>query len=111
MIGRLLYNGVEIAKVYNVTPDTESVRITSKALDGTIYVQSIGDHTRKLITEIYAGSTEDKLLLNEAYDYGAIVTAEKDGSTYYGVIENAITWQVYGNQFTAQIVLLLEVGV
>lgn len=108
MIGEMTYNGHSLAIVLAVSPSTESVRVLSKALDGTVYVQTIGKPIKKYKVGIFCDSVSKKLAVEEAYNSGAVVSIKNNDYSFYGIIENEVGWNDYKDKFTANISVIVE---
>ena len=106
---KVVLENTVLGQVLSFTTSLEQVKVTSKALDGTVYIQTVGAPTRKAKVSVFS-SREEKDLLDAAEAAGALLTVTYRDKTYFGYIESAPQWQaVYpGKWYNAEITLLIE---
>lgn len=106
---KVSYDGTVLGQVLNFTTSLDQTKITSKALDGTVYIQTVGNPTHVATISVFS-SYEERELLNAAEASGACVKVVYRDKTYYGYIESKPQWQtIYpGKWYTATIALLIE---
>lgn len=99
----------KIAAVQTFAKNIEQEKIVTKALDGSVYIQTIGSGTHAADVQVFATRAErDKV--NEAEASGEFVNVLYRGETYYGYIEAAPEWApvLDGRYYTGSFKLLLE---
>lgn len=108
---KLSVDGEPIAQVLNFVSNIDQAKVVSKALDGTIYIQTIGRGVPYADIKILC-SLEEKTLVNYAEADGAAVTVVYRDSKYVGYIESAPSWNTEspGEWYTANIRFLIEGG-
>ena len=106
---KVVLNGVVLGQVLSFVKSLQQVKITSKALDGTVYIQTVGASTPTAKVSVFS-SREEKDALDVAEASGAKIQVTYRGVTYLGYIESAPQWQtVYpGKWYNAEITLLIE---
>ena len=106
---KVVLNGVVLGQVLSFVKSRQQVKITSKALDGTVYIQTVGASTLTAKISVFS-SLEEKDALDVAEASGAKIQVTYRGVTYLGYIESAPQWQtVYpGKWYNAEITLLIE---
>lgn len=97
-----------IAQVLTFVKALEQHKITSKALDGSIYIQTVGHPVKYADVEIFA-SREEKDRFNVLEADGSLMALVYRDHTYYGYIESTPSWStVYpGKWYTTKIKFLI----
>lgn len=99
----------KLAAVQTFARNIEQEKIVTKALDGSIYIQTIGSGAHVADVQIYATRAQrDKV--NEAEASGEFVNVLYRGEVHYGYIEAAPEWTpvIDGRCYTGTLRLLLE---
>ena len=98
-----------LGQVLSFVKGLDQVKVTSKALDGTVYIQTIGSPTRTAKVSVFS-SREEKDLLDEAEADGELLQVTYRGVIYSGYIESKLQWQtVYpGKWYSAEMSLIIE---
>lgn len=106
---KVSFDNTVMGQVLSFVKALEQVKITSKALDGTVYIQTVGSPTVTATVSVFS-SKEEMELLNEAEAAGARISVVYRGVTYLGYIESKLQWQtVYpGKWYNASMTLLIE---
>lgn len=106
---KVVLDGVVLGQVLTFVKGLNQTKITSKALDGTVYIQTIGASTPKATVSVFS-SREEKDALDEAEASGAKIQVTYRGVAYLGYIESAPQWQTIhpGKWYNADITLLIE---
>lgn len=106
---KVVFENVVLGQVLSFVKGLEQVKITSKALDGTVYIQTVGAPTKTATVSVFS-SREEKDLLDEVEATGALLQVTYRGVTYYGYIENRLQWQtIYpGKWYNAEMKLIIE---
>jgi len=106
---KVVFDDTVLGQVLSFTKDLEQVKVVSKALDGTVYIQTVGAPTHTATVSVFSSQTERELL-NEVEASGAAIRVTYRGVTYLGYIQNKLQWQaVYpGKWYSAEMVLLIE---
>lgn len=106
---KVVADNTVIGQVLTFTKGLEQVKITSKALDGTVYVQTVGTPTHTANVSVFC-SVDEKDLVDAAEAAGGAVQVTYRDVTYLGYIESKPQWQtIYpGKWYNAEIVLLIE---
>lgn len=106
---KLTRDGQEIAQILSFVKGIEQRKILSKALDGTIYIQTIGLGTANAQISLFL-TREQIDLLNLAEADGAAVKAVYRDKYYIGYISEAPKYNaVYpGQYYSTDITLLYE---
>lgn len=106
---KVVSDGIILGQVLSFSKGLEQVKVTSKALDGTVYIQTVGAPTRKATVSVFS-SQEEKDLLNSCEASGALIGVTYRGVTYLGYIESTLQWQTVrpGQWYNAEMVLLIE---
>ena len=84
----LLYNetaGVTISEYVTMEPDTDQTQVANSSLDGSFYIQNIGEPRPYLSGDVYVDRAGKTLLLT-AWASGNLLRAELKHGTYYGRI-------------------------
>ena len=106
---KVVLNNVALGQVLSFVTGLEQVKVTSKALDGTVYIQTVGAPTHNAKVSVFS-SREEKDLLDAAEAAGSLLQVTYRGVVYSGYIESALQWQtVYpGKWYNAEMTLLIE---
>lgn len=106
---KLSRDSVAMAQILTFLPGVEQVKVVSKAIDGTVHIQTIGTGVKHASVSILA-NREELALVNAAEADGAVVAAVYRGVRYLGYIESAPEWETKeaGAWYTADIKLLIE---
>lgn len=106
---KVVYDNTILGQVLTFVKSLEQVKVTSKALDGTVYVQTIGAPTHTANVSVFS-SREEKDLLDAMEAAGALIDVTYRGVTYSGYIESKLQWQTVhpGKWYNAEMVLLIE---
>jgi len=107
---KLRYNdGDAVAQVQNFRADIEGRKIVSKALDGSVYIQTIGSGTKYAEVKILATRTE-MAEVDVFESEGTLISVEYRGIKYYGFIEDTVSWSdvLPGEWYTGSFKLLIE---
>ena len=111
---KLSTNSSTIAQILTFVPGIEQSKIVSKALDGTIHIQTIGSGTKYAAVSI-ACTRIEMGLVNKAEADGALVVAVYRNKKYSGYIEAAPSWTAVkpGEWYTGtfKLLILTEVDV
>ena len=107
---KLSLNSEVLAQILSYTQGIEQSKVISKALDGTVYIQTIGTGNKYADITLFA-SREESEAINSAEALGAYVKAVYREKNVYGYIEAAPTWtaKVEGEWYTSTIKLLIQV--
>ena len=100
---------VVLGQVLTFVKGLEQVKVTSKALDGTVYIQTVGTPTPKARVSVFS-SLEEKDLLDSIEASGALIEVTYRNTVYFGYIESALQWQTIhpGKWYNAEITLIIE---
>ena len=106
---KVVWDGTVLGQVLSFVGGLEAVKVTSKALDGTVYIQTIGNPTKTAKVSVFS-SREEKDMLDSAEATGALLKVTYRDIAYYGYIESRLQWQaVYpGQWYNAEMTLLIE---
>ena len=106
---KVVSDGVILGQVLSFSKGLKQTKVTSKALDGTVYIQTVGTPTQTATVSVFSSMAE-KDLLNSAEASGALVGVTYRDATYLGYIESELQWQtVYpGQWYNTEMVLLIE---
>lgn len=106
---KLSRDSVAIAQVLTFLPSLDQTKVVSKALDGTVYIQTIGDPIKHAAVTILA-TREEMAPVNQAEADGAVLSAVYRETRYAGYIEAAPEWQpvIPGEWYTADIKFLIQ---
>lgn len=106
---KLSRDSVTLAQILNFLPSVDQVKVTSKALDGSIYIQTIGTGTKQAAVTIFATRAEMPAV-NDAEAEGALVSVMYRDKQYLGYIEAAPDWSAIttGEAYTASFNLLID---
>lgn len=106
---KVVSGGTILGQVLTFNKDLVQTKITSKALDGTVYIQTVGAPTSTAKVSVLS-SPEERDLLNDAEASGSIIEVTYRHVKYAGYIESKLEWQtVYpGKWYNAEMVLLIE---
>lgn len=102
-----------LAAVQTCATNIEQTKVVSKALDGSVYIQTIGAGTLTADVDVHVSSREDREAVNRAEAEGALVNVLYRERRYYGYIEAAPAWTpvVPGRSYAASVKLLVEMVV
>ena len=84
--------GVVLGMVTEFKPSKLSDRVVSKALDGSVYIQTLGIGSQQAATKVFARTMTAKDALEAAACEGAPCVVAYNGTTYVGYIEGDIEW-------------------
>lgn len=106
---KVVYGNTVLGQVLSFVKALEQVKIASKALDGTVYIQTVGAPTSKATVTVFS-SREEKDMLDEAEASGGLISVTYKETTYLGYIESMPQWQTTypGKWYNADITLLIE---
>lgn len=106
---KVVFDNTVLGQVLSFVRSLDQVKVTSKALDGTVYIQTVGAPTHTAKVSVFS-SREEKYLLDAAEAAGALIQVTYRGVTYSGYIESTLQWQpVYpGKWYNAEMTLLIE---
>ena len=106
---KVTFDDAVLGQVLTFVKGYEQVKVTSKALDGTVYIQTVGAPTHNAKVSVFS-SSEEKDLLDAAEAAGALIKVTYRNVTYLGYIESKLQWQtIYpGKWYNAEMVLLIE---
>ena len=98
-----------MAQVLTFVPGLDQTNILSKALDGTVYIQTIGSANPYAEIEILCNAAQMRLV-NSAEADGAVINAEYREVRYFGYIEEPPTWNAVmpGEWYKTSIKLLIQ---
>ena len=98
-----------LGQVLSFIKSLNQTKVTTKSLDGTIHIQTIGAPTKVATISVFS-SKEEMELLNEAEADGARINVTYRGVTYTGYVEGKPQWQAIhpGKWYNATITLLIE---
>lgn len=107
-------NNKVLAQVLGFIHGIEQSKIVSKALDGTIHIQTIGAGTKHASVAI-ACTREECALIDKAEADGSLVNVTYRDKQYSGYIESALSWSaiIPGEWYKAtfRLLILTEVDV
>lgn len=106
---KVKYGDEIVAQVMAFVPNVAGNKVLTKALDGTVYIQTIGSGIKNAKIDILCTSEEIELV-NEAEATGAVISAEYRGKIYIGYIEEQPEWETVqpGEWYKTTITLLIE---
>jgi hypothetical protein len=106
---KVVFDNTVLGQVLSFVRGLDQVKVTSKALDGTVYIQTVGAPTHTAKVSVFS-SREEKYLLDAAEAAGARIEVTYRGVRYFGYIESKLQWQtVYpGKWYSAEMSLLIE---
>ena len=106
---KVVLENTALGQVLSFVKGLEQAKVTSKALDGTVYIQTVGAPTQTATVSVFS-SREEKDLLDHAEAAGALLKVTYRGVTYFGYIESKLQWQtIYpGKWYNAEMKLLIE---
>lgn len=84
-------DGVVLAQIEYFMYGLEPNKVVAKALDGTVYVQTVGVATKIANVSVHC-TREEKYLMDLANADGAQLSIAYRGMRYYGFIEEEIDW-------------------
>ena len=106
---KLTFNSTVISQVLTFLPNVEQAKVVSKALDGSIYIQTIGEGT--LFSEVEILSTREEMtVVNELAASASLIAVTYRDFTYYGYINEDVSWDaiVPGEWYKGSFKLLIE---
>lgn len=106
---KVVLNGAVLGQVLSFVEGLEQVKVTSKALDGTVYIQTVGSPTHTAKISVFS-SREEKNALDAAEASGALIQVTYRGVIYFGYVESKLQWQTIhpGKWYSAEMTLLIE---
>ena len=106
---KVVCDDIILGQVLSFVEGLDQVKVTSKSLDGTVYIQTVGAPTRKTNVSVFS-SLEEKKHLDTVEASGALIQVTYRDVTYFGYIESKLQWQtVYpGKWYSAELSLLIE---
>lgn len=106
---KLSRDSVTLAQVLSFLPGINQTKVISKALDGSIYIQTIGTGTKQASVTIFA-TREEMPAVNSAEADGALVSLVYRNIQYLGYIEEAPEWSVIipGEGYASTFTLLID---
>lgn len=106
---KVKYDSKEVAQVLRFTPNVAGTKIMAKALDGTVYIQTIGSVLKHAAVEILCTFDEMEIInLGEAS--GGVFTVSYRGKIRIGYIEEQPEWEavVPGEWYKSTVTFLIE---
>ena len=106
---KVTYNNEIIAQVLSFTPNITGNKVLTKALDGTVYIQTVGGALKHAAVQMLCNREQiDTVNLSEAE--GGIVTVVYRDKTYIGYFEEAPEWEAVspGEWYKTTMTLLIE---
>lgn len=88
-------DGAEAGALTSCVRGVDPFKIVSKALDGSVYVQTIGAGTTYISAEVFVQSLDLKDAWDGAAAEGNLVSLYYRGRTYSGYIEGSMTWEAF----------------
>lgn len=106
---KVVFDNTVLGQVLSFVRSLDQVKVTSKALDGTVYIQTVGAPTHLATVSVFS-SREEKYLLDAAEAAGALIQVTYRGVKYFGYVESKIQWQTVqpGKWYNASMTLLIE---
>ena len=106
---KVKYNGQDVAQILRFTPNITSTKVLTKALDGTVYIQTIGTGLKHAAIELLC-TLEQIDIINAGESEGGVFTATYRGKTRVGYIEEQPEWEavVPGEWYKTTITFLIE---
>lgn len=106
---KVSYGDEVVAQVLTFTPGISSTKVLTKALDGTVYIQTIGTGQKHASVSILC-TMEEKMKVDIAESDGGVITVVYRGVTYVGYIEEALSWEIVspGEWYKSTFALLIE---
>lgn len=106
---KVVFDGTVLGQVLNFTKSLDQTKITSKAIDGTVYIQTVGAPTHLAAVTVFS-SPEEMYLLNAAEAAGTLINVTYRDVVYKGYVESKPQWQATypGKWYTGSITLLIE---
>ena len=107
----LLYDatiGYAISRYVTMERVPKQIQVKTTSLDGTVYVQNIGEPEYDLSGDVYV-DRDGKTALETAYTDGNLVRAELKHGTYYGrIIDIKMGNRLPGDMFRAAVTMAEE---
>lgn len=106
---KLVRDSVSLAQILTFVPKIEGTKIVSKALDGSVYIQTVGDGTKIATVTIFA-SRDEIPAVNSADAEGAAVVVYYRDTAYIGYMDELSDWseKIAGEYYTNTFKLLIE---
>lgn len=106
---KLSRNSAVLAQITRFFKDVDQEKVVSKALDGTIYIQTIGRGIKYADVSVFVTLAE-KDLVNAAEADGALVSCVYRGTNYLGYIEEHVSWDdvIPGEYYNGTFKLLID---
>lgn len=106
---KLSRDSVALAQILSFVPSVEQTQVLSKALDGSVYIQTIGSMLKFANVSIFANNEEIKLIDKAAAD-GALISCVYKDTQYLGYMEDIPDWSTLqaGVWYHSNIKLLIE---
>lgn len=106
---KITYDNKVVGQVLSFVRNVGSNKVLTRALDGTVYIQTIGSSLPYADITILC-SREEKDIVNLAEAEGGVITAKYRGKIYIGYIEEQPEWEAQspGEWYTTSIRLLIE---
>ncbi len=104
-------SGKTLAQVLTCEPFIVGGKATHKALNGAVYIQSIGSGTENLKLSILCEDLTSKVTIDHLNDDGFMFNVTYRGLRYYGYIEEPIVqWStiVPGSIYTGTCILIID---
>ena len=105
---KLSIDGTVLAQILTYIPGIDQVKVTSKALDGSVYIQTIGTGGKYANIKIFASRLQMEAI-NQAEADGVYLTAVYREKTVMGYIEAPPEWDAEepGEWYSSTIKLLI----
>lgn len=106
---KLIRDSVPLAQILTFVKGLDQTKTKTKALDGTLYIQTIGAPQNQADVSIFV-SLAEKDTVNQAEADGAFVTVVYRDVQYFGYVDEAPSWDptVPGEWYTGTFKLLIE---
>lgn len=106
---KVTYNNEIIAQVLSFVPNVAGNKVLTKALDGTVYIQTVGSGIKHAKVEMLC-SREQLDSVNESEAEGGVITVVYRDKTYIGYWEEAPEWEAVsrGEWYKTTMTLLIE---
>jgi hypothetical protein len=106
---KVVLGNTVLGQVLSFVEGLDQVKVTSKALDGTVYIQTVGAPTHNAKVSVFS-SREEKDLLDAAEASGALIQVTYRDTVYLGYVESKLQWQTIrpGKWYNAEMNLLIE---
>lgn len=99
-----------VAQIISLVSTRVPRKIVSQALDGTVYVQTIGPGRSTANVSVFVSNKVERESMDEAACNGNTIICEHNGRVHIGYIEEGITWRTdrYGYRGVGSFRLLLD---